>query len=122
MRGRLRLPEVCPAVLSGLPEVVVRVPGLEGGEFKWVNPGVDWKWPGKPPVSVSVFDAIVVGCAAYWKEKELLGPWSESEDTGCASVAQEKSGNESCAECGADEWVVEWRMVMLPRRCVVFEC
>ena len=56
-------------VLSGLPEVVVRVPGLEGGEFKWVNPGVDWKWPGKPPVGVNVFDAVAVGCAAYREEK-----------------------------------------------------
>ena len=76
-------------VLDGLPEVVVCVPGLEGGKFKWVNPGVDRKWPGKPTVRMNVFDAIAVGCAAYWKKKELLGPWSESEDTGCASVAQE---------------------------------
>ena len=76
-------------VLNGLPEVVVCVPGLEGGKFKRVNPGVDRKWPGKPAVRVNVFDAITVGSAAYWKKKELLGPWSESEDTGCASVAQE---------------------------------
>ena len=29
-------------VLNGLPEVIVCVPGLKGGDFEWVHPGVDW--------------------------------------------------------------------------------
>ena len=56
-------------VLGGLPKVIVRVPRLERGEFKWVDPRVVWKWPRKPPVGVNVFDAVAVGCATYGKEK-----------------------------------------------------
>ena len=69
-------------VLNGLPEVIVCVPGLKGGDFEWMHPGIDWKWPGEPPVRVDVFDAIAVECAAYWKQKELFCSWSKGKDTG----------------------------------------
>ena len=56
-------------VLDGLPKVIVRVPRLEGSEFKWVHTRVVLKWPRKPPVGVNVFNATPVGCAAYGKKK-----------------------------------------------------
>ena len=39
--GCAKVKGVLLCVLNGLPEVVVCVPGLKGGEFKWVNPGVE---------------------------------------------------------------------------------
>ena len=37
-------------------------------------------------------------------------------------MAKQEGSDKSRTECGVDKRVVEWRVVVLPGRCVVFEC
>ena len=50
-------------VMRGSPKVVVWMVGLKRSELERVNTCVGWQWPGKPSVSISVFDAIPIWSA-----------------------------------------------------------
>ena len=108
--------------LRSFPEVVVHVSWLKCGELERVNACVGFKGPWQPPVGVNIFYPIAVRCTANWENVELFCAGAKGESARGACMTEEKGGCKARSECGVNERVDEWWMVVLPRRGVVFEC
>ena len=53
-------------VVRGSPKLIVGMVGLEGRQLKRVNTCIGWQRPGKPSLSISVFNALPVWSATNW--------------------------------------------------------
>ena len=95
---------------------------LKCGELERVNACVGFKGPWQPPVGVNIFYPIAVRCTAHWENVELFCAGAKGECARGACMTEEKGGCKARGECGVNERVDEWWMVVLPRRGVVFEC
>ena len=73
-------------------------------------------------MSMSIFDSIAMWGTTNGENVELFCARAKGEYARGACMTEEKGGCKARSECGVNERVDEWWMVVLPRRGVVFEC
>ena len=108
--------------VGGLPEVVVHVSWLKSGELERMNACIGFEGPWQPPMGMHILNSIAMWCTTDWENVELFCAGAKGECARGACMAEKERGCEARIECGVKEGVDEWRVVLLPRGGVVFEC